>query len=86
MRSKIWFETDRLRRSGCSLSTATNPIRFGAFELDLRAGELRKHGVKIKLQEQPLQVLGLLLESPGEVVTRDELQHKLWSTDTFVDF
>jgi DNA-binding winged helix-turn-helix (wHTH) protein len=64
----------------------TNPLRFGAFELDLRAGELRKNGVKIKLQEQPLQVLGMLLECPGEVVTREDLQHKLWSTDTFVDF
>lgn len=63
-----------------------NPVHFGAFELDLRAGELRKNGVKIKLQEQPLQVLGMLLERPGEVVTREELQSKLWSSDTFVDF
>ena len=63
-----------------------NPVRFGAFEVDLRAGELRKNGVRIKLQEQPLQVLGLLLESPGQVVTREELQRKLWSTNTFVDF
>ena len=64
------------------MSLATNPLRFGAFEVDLRAGELRKNGVKIKLQEQPLQVLGMLLECPGEVVTREELQRKLWSTDT----
>lgn len=68
------------------MSLATNPVRFGAFEVDLRAGELRKNGVKIKLQEQPLQVLGMLLEYPGKVVTREELQRKLWSTDTFVDF
>jgi len=63
-----------------------SPVRFGAFEVDLRAGELRKNGVRIKLQEQPLQVLGLLLESPGIVVSREEIQRKLWCTDTFVDF
>jgi TolB-like protein/DNA-binding winged helix-turn-helix (wHTH) protein/Flp pilus assembly protein TadD len=59
---------------------------FGVFELDLRAGELRKHGLRIRLQEQPFQVLALLLEHPGEVVTREELQKKLWPADTFVDF
>ena len=68
------------------MAITTNPVRFGAFELDLRAGELRKNGAKIKLQEQPLQVLGMLLERPGEAVTREELQRKLWSGDTFVDF
>ena len=61
-------------------------LRFGVFELDLRAGELRKHGLQIRLQEQPFQVLLMLLEHPGEVVTREELQKKLWPTDTFVDF
>jgi DNA-binding winged helix-turn-helix (wHTH) protein len=61
-------------------------MRFGAFDADLRAQELRKHGLKIKLQDQPFQVLALLLERPGEVVTRDELQAKLWAADTFVDF
>jgi len=65
---------------------ASHAIRFGVFEVDLRSGELRKSGVKIRLQEQPLQVLAMLLEHPGEVVTREELQKKLWSTDTFVDF
>lgn len=60
--------------------------RFGVFELDLRAGELRKHGLRIRLQEQPFQVLAMLLEHPGEVVTREELQRKLWPADTFVDF
>jgi TolB-like protein/DNA-binding winged helix-turn-helix (wHTH) protein/Flp pilus assembly protein TadD len=60
--------------------------RFGVFEMDLRAGELRKHGLRIRLQEQPFQVLAILLEHPGEVVTREELQRKLWSADTFVDF
>jgi DNA-binding winged helix-turn-helix (wHTH) protein len=60
--------------------------RFGVFELDLSAGELRKSGVKLRLQGQPFQVLALLLERAGEVVTREELQQKLWPTDTFVDF
>jgi TolB-like protein/DNA-binding winged helix-turn-helix (wHTH) protein/Flp pilus assembly protein TadD len=61
-------------------------VRFGVFEVDLRAGELRKQGSKIKLQEQPFQILSLLLEHPGEVVTREEIQKKLWPVDTFVDF
>src|ERR1700751_4852315 len=61
-------------------------LRFGVFELDLRAGELRKHGLRVRLQEQPFQVLAALLEHPGEVVTREELQKKLWPADTFVDF
>jgi DNA-binding winged helix-turn-helix (wHTH) protein len=61
-------------------------VRFGVFEVDLRAGELRKNGLKIKLQEQPFQILATLLERPGEIVTREELQRKLWSNDTFVDF
>src|SRR5882762_2942495 len=62
------------------------PIRFGAFEVDLRTGEMRKHGIKIKLQEQPLQILLQLLEHPGEVVTREDLQKCIWPVDTFVDF
>jgi TolB-like protein/DNA-binding winged helix-turn-helix (wHTH) protein/Tfp pilus assembly protein PilF len=61
-------------------------LRFGVFEVDLRAGELRKHGLRIRLQEQPFQVLAMLLEHPGEVVGRKELQKKLWPADTFVDF
>jgi Tol biopolymer transport system component/DNA-binding winged helix-turn-helix (wHTH) protein len=62
------------------------PIRFGVFEVDLPAGELRRQGFKVKLQDQPFQVLTMLLERPGEVVTREELQKKLWPADTFVDF
>lgn len=62
------------------------PIRFGVFELDPHAGELRKQGVKIKLQEQPFQILQVLLERPGEVLTREELQRRIWPADTFVDF
>jgi TolB-like protein/DNA-binding winged helix-turn-helix (wHTH) protein/Flp pilus assembly protein TadD len=61
-------------------------IRFGAFEVDLRAGELRRKGLKVKLQEQPFQVLAMLLEHVGGVVTREELQTKLWPADTVVDF
>src|SRR5215471_8808909 len=61
-------------------------VRFGPFEADLHSGELRKHGRRIKLQDQPFQVLALLLEHPGDVVTREELRQKLWPADTFVDF
>ena len=61
-------------------------IRFDVFELDVRAGELRKNGVRIKLQDQPLHILEVLLERRGDVVTRDELQQRLWPSDTFVDF
>jgi DNA-binding winged helix-turn-helix (wHTH) protein len=61
-------------------------LQFGVFELDLRAGELHRNGSRVKLQEQPLQILTMLLEHPGEVVTREELQKKLWPADTFVDF
>src|SRR5438105_803586 len=61
-------------------------LRFGVFDLDLRAGELRKHGLRVRLQEQPFQVLAMLLEHPGEVVTREEVQKRLWLADTFVDF
>src|SRR6201987_2514639 len=61
-------------------------LRFGVFEIDIRAGELRKHGLRIRLQEQPFQVLAALLEHPGEVVTREDLQKQLWPADTFVDF
>jgi len=61
-------------------------VRFGVFEVDLRTGELRKRGLRVRLQEQPFRVLAMLLENAGEVVTREEIQRKLWSADTFVDF
>ena len=61
-------------------------LRFGLFDLDLRAGELRRKGARVKLQEQPFQILAHLLEKPGEVVTREELRQRLWPADTFVDF
>jgi serine/threonine protein kinase/Tol biopolymer transport system component len=73
------------RRTGPNGATL-RVIRFGAFELDVRAGELRKHGVKIRLQEQPFQVLLALLERPGEVVLREEIRKKLWPNDTMVGF
>lgn len=60
--------------------------RFDAFEVNLRSGELHKHGIRLKLQDQPFEVLALLLEHPGEVVTREELRQKLWPADCFVDF
>jgi cholera toxin transcriptional activator len=60
--------------------------RFGMFELDITAGELRKNGRKLRLQEQPFQILALLLDRAGDVVTREELRQKLWAADTFVDF
>jgi DNA-binding winged helix-turn-helix (wHTH) protein len=61
-------------------------LRFGAFELDLRAGELHKKGLRVKLQEQPFRVLTFLLHHPGELVTRNELRASIWPADTFVDF
>jgi len=61
-------------------------MRFGAFEVDLRSGEVYKHGIRLKLQDQPFQMLALLLEHSGDVVTREELRQKLWPADTFVDF
>src|SRR5215469_6773663 len=67
-------------------SPSPGPLRFSAFEVDVRAGEVRKHGIKIKLQDQPFRLLQILLEHPGEVVTREELQRQIWPSDTFVDF
>src|SRR5215472_11998794 len=71
------------------MSLKTQPaaaFSFGTFEVDLRAGEVRKQGKRIKLQEQPFLVLKVLLERPGEVITREELRSQVWSADTFVDF
>src|SRR5690348_16821507 len=65
---------------------ASRVLQFGAFEVDLRTGTLRKSGARIKLQEQPFQVLTMLLDKPGDMVTREELRQKLWPADTFVDF
>src|SRR5690242_1491672 len=61
-------------------------FRFGVFEADLACGELRKNGARVRLQEQPFQLLALLLQNPRLVITRTELREKLWPSDTFVDF
>ena len=66
--------------------SASRLIRFGEFEVDLAAGELRKNGTKIRLQDQPFRMLKVLLARPGEVVTREELRAELWPDDTYVDF
>ena len=66
--------------------TGNGVIRFGIFDVDLRAGQLRRNGLKVRLQEQPLQVLAMLLERPGELITREDLHARLWPADTFVDF
>jgi len=63
-----------------------NVVRFGVFEIDLRAGEVRREGSKVKLQDQPFQVLVMLLEKPGQVVTREELRDRIWPAGIFVDF
>src|SRR6185436_620683 len=68
------------------VSNGNRLLQFGIFELDLKAGELRRNGSKVRLQEQPFQVLTVLLEQPGEVVSREELRNRLWPADTFVDF
>src|ERR1700687_3489491 len=69
-----------------SPATVARILHFGVFEVDLKACELRKHGLRVKLPEQPFQVLVVLLEKPGEIVTREELRNRLWPGDTFVDF
>jgi DNA-binding winged helix-turn-helix (wHTH) protein len=87
-----------LRGLGCTLaasptgdrmpetSSSQSHIRFGAYRVDLRTGELRKHGQKVRLAGRPFQILAMLLEQPGELLTREELQSRLWPADTFVDF
>src|SRR5437879_10641940 len=61
-------------------------VRFGTFDVELRTGEIRKQGARFKLQEKLFQVLALLLEHAGRIVTREELRQRLWPADTFVDF
>src|SRR5436305_2922292 len=68
------------------MPTQPEVVRFGLFELDLTEGVLIKNGRKIKLQEQPFRLLSILLEHPGETVTREQLRQVLWTADTFVDF
>lgn len=68
------------------LRASPSVVRFGAFELDRDAGELRREGAKVRLQDQPLQILQILLEHPGRLIPREELQKRIWPSDTFVDF
>src|SRR5215472_10375160 len=75
-----------MEANGSRSSYGTGAIRFGPFELDRRAGELRKGGTRIRLPDQPLQVLLMLLERPGEVVLREEIRDKLWPGSTVVEF
>jgi DNA-binding winged helix-turn-helix (wHTH) protein len=67
------------------MSGQNQTVRFGPFELDIQIGELRKNNTRLKLQGQPIQILEMLLAKPGELVTRGEIQQRLWSSDTFVD-
>jgi len=69
-----------------STAPVTHRLRFDVFELDVRAGELRKRGIKLRLRGQPLQILAILLERAGDIVTREELQTQIWPANTFVDF
>src|SRR5215469_9538887 len=74
------------RTSQTKAAEMTRLLRFGPFELDARAGELRKYGCRIRLQEQPLRILTMLLARPGEAVLREEIQHVLWPNQTVVEF
>ncbi len=92
--SAAFLCSSRVHARRCYTTSSPTPVpqnnsriaRFGVFELDLSAGELRKNGRKLRLQEQPFQILALLLDRAGDVVTREELRQKLWPADTFVDF
>jgi eukaryotic-like serine/threonine-protein kinase len=65
---------------------APQPSRFGPFEVNFATGELRKNGLRVRIQEQPIQILAALLERPGDLITREDLKARLWQSDTFVDF
>ncbi len=84
--SRTLVLNSRVTQAPMAMAIPAARVRFGVFEVDLRSGELHKHGIKIKLHDQPFQVLAMLLEHPGELVTREQLHQKLWAADTFVDF
>src|SRR5216683_6703515 len=84
--SRTLVLNSRVTQAPMAMAIPAARVRFGVFEVDLRSGELHKHGIKIKLHDQPFQVLAMLLEHPGELVTREQLHQKLWPSDTFVDF
>jgi DNA-binding winged helix-turn-helix (wHTH) protein len=72
--------------AGAPTGSPRRCVRFGPFEADFEAGELRKHGRRVRLQDQPLKVLAQLCERPFQIVSRNELRERLWPADTFVDF
>lgn len=85
--ANVMVDSEELREFMRDLSiSGARLVRFGPFELNVRAGELTKHGIRIKLREQPLQILLLLLEHPGEVVLREEIRLRLWPNNTVVEF
>jgi DNA-binding winged helix-turn-helix (wHTH) protein len=84
--SKAMLDSSRLTSRMPTPASTSKIVQFGVFELDLQRAELRKQGVKVKLQEQPLKVLRVLLEKPGQIVSRDELRQWVWSANTFVEF
>src|SRR5436190_4064306 len=95
MRGSYFGEMTRTRRRAGKLlfspmlpleRRSSNVKRFGTFEVDLRARELRKGGIRIRLQDQPFEILAVMIERPGEIVTREELRELLWPAGTFVDF
>src|SRR5580658_9213519 len=83
---QLVINSRHFRDPAMEVTARTRKMRFGAFEVDLRSGEVHKHGIRLKLQDQPFQVLAILLEHAGDVVTREEFREKLWPADTFVDF
>jgi TolB-like protein/DNA-binding winged helix-turn-helix (wHTH) protein len=83
--NQLWAKLISAGRMSASTANSVT-VRFGAFQADLRSGELRKDGIKVKLEGQPFQVLAALLQRPGQLVTREELQKQLWPDETFVDF
>src|SRR5579859_7139478 len=85
MISECYTRGSRSGGCGMPLLPTENTVRFGRFELDLRTRQLTRNGAKIRLSQQPIQVLSLLLETPGEIVTREEFRRRLWSSDVFVD-
>ena len=86
MTAVLYSAQRQVTQSVKEVASSRGGVRFSAFEVDFRNGEVRKHGFRIRLQDQPFRVLQILLEHPGELVTREELQRKIWPADTFVDF
>src|SRR5262245_30298889 len=84
-RATLWVSAARDRQEGSMPASSASIVRFGSFEFDVLSGELRRSGMRVNLQDQPLRVLECLLERPGQLVSREDLRRRLWSGDTFVD-